>query len=153
MRVIGSSGENLGVLTKQEALSKAKEEGLDLVLISPKQETPVAKIVDWSKFKYVQKKKQKKQGKSVEVKEWWFKPNIEPHDINNKLNNIEKYLKKGGKVKVTIKYKRKALYSDMQDTMNKVMEMSSEFSEPVSEINKEGRNLSVFLKYKKNEKK
>lgn len=139
----------LGVMSKDEALMKARNQGLDLVVIAKNAETPVAKIVDWSKFKYTQKKKTKNQTKSVELKEWWFKPKIEDHDILTKLKNVKKYLKKGGKAKITIKFKRRTNYEDMYNTLNRVIELSDEFSEPASEINKEGRNLSVFLKFKK----
>ncbi|MCA9387019.1 translation initiation factor IF-3 [Candidatus Dojkabacteria bacterium] len=147
--VIDSTGENIGTISREEALEKARVNGLDLVIIAKNQEIPVAKIVDWSKFKYLQKKKQKNQTKSVEIKEWWFKPKIEDHDILNKLRFVKKYLKKGGKVKITVKFIRRAQYDDMRDTLNRVIELSSDFSEPASEINREGRNLSIFLKYKK----
>ncbi len=70
----------------------------------------------------------------------------------NKLKNIEKYLKKGGKAKVTVKFMRRADYNDMKETLEKVTALSSEFSEPASEVNREGRNLSIFLKYKKKPK-
>ncbi len=150
--MIKSDGEVLGVISKEEALSKAREAGLDLVVIAKNHDIPVAKIIDWSKFKYLQKKKTKNQTKSVELKEWWFKPKIEDHDIQNKLNNVEKYLKKGGKAKITVKYVRRADFEDMKETLRRIIEMADNFSEPMSEINKEGRNFSIFLKYKKQSK-
>ena len=151
MRVISDEGENFGVLSKFDALALAKERDLDLVLISPIGETPTAKILDWSKFKYLQSKKVKKQTKALETKEWWFKPKIESHDIDVKLAQVEKYIKKGGKAKLTIKYKNRTSYEDMKETMERVVNTSSIFSEPVSEVAKAGKNLTVIVKYKKNE--
>lgn len=152
LRVIGAEGENVGVITRSEALTMAREAELDLVLISPNEDIPVAKIIDWSKFKYNQSKKLKGHTKSVTIKEWQFKPKIEERDIDVKLKQALKYLKKGNKIKFTVKYKRRTTPQDVYDTMNKVLEMAEPFTEKVSDLNREGRNLSIFLKYKKNEK-
>lgn len=149
VRLISETGENLGVLKTEDALELARSKELDLVLISPNLEVPIAKIADWSKLKYLKQKKDKNKGKSVTVKEWWFKAKIEQHDINNKLNQVEKFLKKGGKVKITIKMVKRATYEQMYETLNKVLELSEVFAEKASDINREGRNISVFLKYKK----
>lgn len=148
MRVIGVDGENLGTLSKKDALDIAREAGLDLVLLSPNQKIPVAKILDWSKFKYLQSKKDKNKGKSVTVKEWWFKPKIEEHDINVKLDQVEKFLKKGGKVKITVRSIRRSTREQMYQTLDTILEKSDEFAERASDIAKEGRNLSIFLKNK-----
>lgn len=145
MRVIDGKGENLGVLTKEEALEKAKERGLDLVLLSPNQKVPVAKILDWSKFKYLQSKKDKNKGKSVTVKEWWFKPKIEEHDIDVKLSQVEKFLKKGGKVKITIRSIRRSTREQMYSTMDTILEKVEAYAEKASEVTREGRNISIFL--------
>ncbi len=147
VRLIDQEGNNVGVIDTRKALEMAREAEMDLVLISKGADVPVAKIIDWAKFKYLKNKKTK--SKQITSKEWWFKPNIEEHDIQNKLNNIKKFLKKGGKAKVTVRFAKRATFEGMRDTLNKILELSSEFSEPESEINKEGRNLSIFLKNKK----
>ncbi len=149
VRVIDSNGENLGVMDTRDAVELARSKQLDLVLISPNEEVPVAKITDWSKFKYQLSKKSKQKGKSASVKEWWFKPKIAEHDIMNKLNNLQKHLDKGGKAKVTIRFMRRALPDDMYTTLNKVLSLSEGFSDKASEVLREGRNLSVFLTKKK----
>lgn len=153
MRLIDDEGENLGVFSKKDALIKAGEEGLDLVLISPVGDIPTAKILDWSKFKYTQSKKQKKQTKALEIKEWWYKPNIENHDIEVKHRQVKKYVKKGGKAKLTVKYKRRTSYEDMHSTMQRVVELAEPFTEAISEVAKSGKNLSIIVKYKQDEQK
>lgn len=153
VRVITDDEDNIGVIDTSKAMEMAREKGLDLVLLSPNQEIPVAKFLDYSKFKYEQSKKHKnKKGTQNKTKEWWFKPKIHDHDIKVKLNQVEAHLKKGGTAKATVKYMRRASYFDMNSTMDSVLELSSEFAEPMAEVTKEGRNLSVLLKYKKNEK-
>jgi translation initiation factor IF-3 len=151
--VIDDIGNNLGELSKAEALNLAKEKGLDLVLISKSPEGDVAKIIDFAKFKYLQSKKSKNKGKTVTLKEWQFKPKIEEFHAGLKLKKVKEYLSKGGKVKITVRSVRGTNYEDMKETMEKIIEMSSSFSVTDTPINKEGRNISVFLKYKKNEKK
>jgi len=149
LRVIDNEGENLGVISKEEALQIARDQGLDLVLISPNDEIPVAKIIDWSKFKYLKSKKSKNKGKSVTIKEWWFNPNIEDRDIEYKLNNVKKFIEKGGKVKITIKPKKRVGLELMYETLNRIIAKSEEFADKASDINREGRNISIFLKNKK----
>jgi translation initiation factor IF-3 len=149
VRVIASNGENIGVLNTAEAIAQARAEEKDLVIISKGEQIPVAKIIDFSKFKYIQNKKKKNKGKSTVVKEWQFKPKIQEFDILNKLKHVREYLAKGAKIKVTVKSIKRSSYEEMNETMNKVLELSKDFAEKASEINKEGRNLSVFLKYKK----
>lgn len=134
----------------EEALNLAKESDMDLVVISKGGNDTVAKIIDFSKFKYIQNKKKKGSSKSSVVKEWWFKPKIEDHDINIKLKKAKTYLEKGAKVKITVRSIRRTTRDDMYNTLERVLELSKEFAEKASDINKEGRNLSVFLKYKKN---
>lgn len=149
MRIIDHTGENAGVMSKTEALALAKENDLDLVLISPNAEVPVARIIEWSKFKYTQSKKQKASSTgSSKTKEWWFKPHIEINDIETKLSQVEKFLKKGGRAKLTIKYKRRASMEQMEEAMKKVVELSEEFAELVGEVKKEGRNIVAYVKMK-----
>lgn len=142
-------GASLGVLTKEEALKIAGDRGLDLVLLSPNANPPVAKIVDWSKFKYDQTKKKKQSASGTsKTKEWWFKPNIQAGDIEVKINNIVKFLKKGGTAKMTIKYQRRVTRDIMIEAMNRVLALSAEKLEPISEVKNEGQNLCVYVKLK-----
>ena len=127
VQVITSSGENLGILNTNEAIAKAKEEGLDLIEISPNAKPPVCKIIDMGKFKYdAQKKanKAKKKQKKVELKEIKLRPVTEIHDYNFKLKNAQKFLTKGDKVKFTIKFKGRELqHSNLgHDLMKKIQE-------------------------------
>ncbi len=112
VQVISSNGENLGVLTLSEAIRKAKNEGLDLIEISPNVKPPVCKIMDMGKYKYdAQKKanKAKKKQKKIELKEIKLRPVTEVHDYTFKIKNAQKFLSKGDKVKFTIKFKGREL--------------------------------------------
>ena len=108
VQVINSDGENLGVLNLQEAISKAKDENLDLIEIAPNARPPVCKIMDMGKYKYdAQKKlnKAKKKQKKIELKEIKLRPVTEVHDYTFKIKNAQKFLSKGDKVKFTIRFK------------------------------------------------
>ena len=112
VQVISSNGENLGVLTLSEAIRKAKNEGLDLIEISPNVKPPVCKIMDMGKYKYdAQKKanKAKKKQKKIELKEIKLRPVTEVHDYTFKIKNAQKFLSKGDKVKFTIRFKGREL--------------------------------------------
>ena len=127
VQVIASTGENLGILNTGEAITRAKEEGLDLIEIAPNAKPPVCKIIDMGKFKYdAQKKanKAKKKQKKIELKEIKLRPVTETHDYNFKLKNAQKFLSKGDKVKFTIRFKGRELqHSNLgHDLMNKIQE-------------------------------
>jgi len=112
VQVITNNGDNLGILNTNEAISKAKEEGLDLIEIAPKARPPVCKIMDMGKYKYdAQKKanKAKKKQKKIELKEIKLRPVTEVHDYTFKIKNAQKFLIKGDKVKFTIKFKGREL--------------------------------------------
>ena len=112
VQVISSNGENLGILNTNEAISIAKEEGLDLIEISPNAKPPVCKIMDMGKFKYdAQKKanKAKKKQKKIELKEIKLRPVTEIHDYKFKIKNAQKFILKGDKVKFTIRFKGREL--------------------------------------------
>ena len=112
VQVISSNGENLGILNTNEAISIAKEEGLDLIEISPNAKPPVCKIMDMGKFKYdAQKKanKAKKKQKKIDLKEIKLRPVTEVHDYSFKIKNAQKFLSKGDKVKFTIRFKGREL--------------------------------------------
>ena len=108
VQVIGSDGKNLGTLATQEAINIAKEEGLDLIEISPNANPPLCKIIDIGKYKYdLQKKanKAKKKQKIINLKEIKLRPVTETHDYNFKIKNAKKFLAKGDKVKFTVQFK------------------------------------------------
>ena len=112
VQVIGSSGENLGILNTQEAINKAKNEGLDLIEIAPNTKPPVCKIMDMGKFKYDAQKKAnlaKKKQKIVLLKEIKMRPVTETHDYDFKVKNAKKFIAKGDKVKFTIRFKGREL--------------------------------------------
>ena len=112
VQVISSDGENLGILNLNEAINKAKNEGLDLIEIAPNAKPPVCKIMDMGKYKYdAQKKanKAKKKQKKIELKEIKLRPVTEFHDYTFKIKNAQKFLSKGDKVKFTIKFKGREL--------------------------------------------
>ena len=112
VQVINSDGENLGVLNLQEAISKAKDENLDLIEIAPNAKPPVCKIMDMGKYKYdAQKKanKAKKKQKKIDLKEIKLRPVTEVHDYTFKIKNAQKFLSKGDKVKFTIRFKGREL--------------------------------------------
>tara|TARA_S200000501_G_scaffold184401_1_gene173626 strand:- start:241 stop:786 length:546 start_codon:yes stop_codon:yes gene_type:complete len=112
IQVISSSGENLGIINTNQAISMAKEEGLDLIEIAPNAKPPVCKIMDMGKYKYdAQKKanKAKKKQKNIELKEIKLRPVTEVHDYTFKIKNAQKFLSKGDKVKFTIRFKGREL--------------------------------------------
>ena len=127
VQVIASNGENLGILSTNKAISMAKEEGLDLIEISPNAKPPVCKIIDMGKYKYdAQKKanKAKKKQKIVLLKEIKLRPVTETHDYDFKVKNAKKFISKGDKVKFTIRFKGRELqHSHLgNELMNKIKE-------------------------------
>lgn len=117
LRVITEDGQQLGILTLRDALAKAEEAGLDLIEIAPTAKPPVAKIIDYGKFRYLQQKKEKDSKKSqvqIKVKEIKFKPNIDTHDFQTKINHARDFLLKGNKVRVTCVFRgRELLHLDL----------------------------------------
>ncbi len=112
VQVITNDGENLGIISINEAVSRAKNEGLDLIEIAPNAKPPVCKIMDMGKYKYDQQKKAnkaKKKQKKIELKEIKLRPVTEVHDYTFKIKNAQKFLSKGDKVKFTIKFKGREL--------------------------------------------
>jgi len=127
VQVIASTGENLGIISTNKAISMAKEEGLDLIEIAPNAKPPVCKIIDMGKYKYdAQKKanKAKKKQKIILLKEIKLRPVKEAHDYNFKLKNAQKFLSKGDKVKFTIRFKgRELMHSKLgNDLMDRIQE-------------------------------
>ena len=125
VQVIGSDGDNIGILNTNEAISMAKEQGLDLIEIAPNAKPPVCKIIDMGKFKYDAQKKAnvaKKKQKIVALKEIKMRPVTETHDYDFKVKNAKKFIGKGDKVKFTIRFKGRELqHSHLgRELMNKI---------------------------------
>jgi translation initiation factor IF-3 len=154
VRLIGEDGEQLGIVSSQEALRLAREANLDLVKIAPTAKPPVCKIIDYGKFKYEQtrrEKEAKKKQKVTEVKEIRFSPNIDDNDLKTKANMARKFLVKGDKVKVTLRFRGR----EMAHTGSSRVILDNFFAllEDVAVIEKyprlEGRNMTMFLSEKR----
>jgi translation initiation factor IF-3 len=155
LRVISEDGNQLGIMSKNEALDKAEEAGLDLVCISPKADPPVAKILDYGKYRYEQQKREKeakKKQKQTHVKEIRLSVFIEEHDIMTKAKNAGKFLKEGDKVKVNLRFRgRERQYTDRgQEVMAKFAEHISDIANVEKAPKFEGRDLNMVLAPKSN---
>ena len=150
VQVITNDGDNLGILNTNEAISKAKEEGLDLIEIAPKARPPVCKIMDMGKFKYdAQKKanKAKKKQKKIELKEIKLRPVTEVHDYTFKIKNAQKFLSKGDKVKFTIKFKGRELqHSHLgNELMNKIKQDMQEIGRVELQPKFDGKQMIMVI--------
>lgn len=150
VRLIGSDGEQLGVMSSAQALKIADEAGLDLVKISPKAVPPVCKVMDYGKFRFEQLKKEKeakKNQKVVEVKEIRMSPSIDTNDFNTKVKNAQKFLKDGNRVKVTVRFRgREMAHTSLGEQLLKQFGTDCDEVATVAKGAKlEGRNMSMFL--------
>ena len=150
VQVIASDGENLGVLNTNEAISMAKNQGLDLIEIAPNANPPVCKIMDMGKYKYDLQKKAnqaKKKQKTVSLKEIKLRPGTETHDYNFKIKNAKKFITKGNKVKFTVKFKgREMQHTDLgKDLMNKIIEETKDVAKIESKPKFEGRQMVMII--------
>ena len=156
VRVVGANGEQLGVMPIREAMRYAEEAELDLVKIAPTAKPPVCKIVDYGKFKYEQIRKEKearKKQKTVELKEIRMSPNIDTNDLATKTNAARKFLSKGNKVKVTLRFRGREM-AHMNEHKHRLDDFAATLSD-ISNIEKapkvEGRTISLVLSPKKNQ--
>ena len=154
VRVIGSDGEMIGVLSRDEALRMAEEEGLDLVEIQPNADPPVCKIMDFGKFKFELQKKAneaKKKTKQVEIKEVKFRPVTDVGDYQIKLRNMLRFLEEGDKVKVTIRFRgREMSHQDLgQNLARRIQEDVGENGQVESFPRLEGRQMVMMIGPKK----
>ncbi len=154
VRLVGDNIENQGVVDLRDALKLADELELDLVEISPKAEPPVCKIIDYSKFLYQQKKKQKEiKAKTVKVviKEIRFGPNTDEHDFNFKLKHAEKFLKEGAKVKAFVFFKgRSILFKEQGEILLLKLATSLEEIGNVEQLPRlEGKRMTMYISPKK----
>ena len=150
VRVIGSDGEMIGVLSRDEALAKAEEEGLDLVEIQPNADPPVCRIMDFGKFKFEAQKKAnaaKKKQKQVEIKEVKFRPTTDEGDYQIKLRNMRRFLEEGDKVKVTIRFRGREM-SHQELGMAKTQRIEADLGDEVvieQRPRQEGRLLVMMI--------
>ncbi|WP_313395049.1 translation initiation factor IF-3 [Clostridioides difficile] len=154
IRVLSPTGEQLGVMPTKEAQAMANSKNLDLVQISPNANPPVCKIMDYGKFRYEQARKEKeakKKQKTIVVKEVSLRPGIEQNDLNTKANNAIKFLKKGDKVKVELRFRGRELgHKDIgKEVMLKFLDIIKEFGEPTKAPAFEGNNMVVIIDPKK----
>lgn len=153
VRVVGEEGEQLGVLQTIDAMKKAEEAGLDLVEVAPTAVPPVCRIMDYSKFKYEQEKREKearKKQKIVHLKEIRLSPKIGEHDYQFKLRNLEDFLKRGDKVKVTMMFKgREMAHVDLgRKILDRLASDISQVGEIEEPARQEGRFINMVIRAK-----
>ena len=154
IRLIGEHGEQLGIMSARDAMKIAEEAELDLVKIAPTAKPPVCKIVDYSKYKYEmarREKEAKKKQKTVEVKEIRLTPNIDTNDLNTKMNAARKFISKGDRVKITLRFRGREMAH-----MSASKHILDDFAENLSDIatvekapKVEGRSMTMFLTVKR----
>lgn len=154
VRVIGENGEQLGVMPIREAMALAEEAGVDLIKIVPTAKPPVCKIADYGKYRYEQarrEKEAKKKQKVIEIKEIRLSPNIDTNDLNTKIGAARKFLGKGDKVKVSLRFRGREMAH-----MNNSKHILDDFAESLSDIavvekppKVEGRSMTMFLTEKR----
>ena len=154
IRVIGADGAQLGIMSASEANALADEQGLDLVKISPNAVPPVCKIMDYSKFCFDQKKREKearKNQKVVEIKEIRMSPSIDTNDFNTKAKNAQKFLKEGNRVKVSVRFRgREMAHTNLgEKLLMDFAEACSETANMEKNPKLEGRFMAMFLTPKK----
>lgn len=152
--MIGENGEQLGIMSSREALQLAEEAGVDLVKIAPTAKPPVCKIVDYGKFRYEQARKEKeakKKQKVIDVKEIRLSPNIDTNDLNTKVNAAKKFLQKGDRVKVTLRFRGREM-AHMASSKHILGDFAQALAD-VSVVEKapkvEGRSMTMFLTEKR----
>ncbi len=150
IRLIEADGSNRGVVSRDEALSRAEEVGLDLVEISPNTEPPVCKILDYGKLKYEQQKKKaeaRKKQKTIDVKEVKMRPGIDVHDYDVKMRNMRRFLEEGDKVKVTMRFRgREMMHQDLgMKVLERVLDDLGELAKVEQMAKLEGRQMTMVV--------
>ena len=154
IRLIGEGGEQLGIMSARDAMKLAREANLDLVKIAPTAKPPVCKIIDYGKYRYElarKEKEAKKKQKTVEVKEVRISPNIDTNDLNTKVNNAKKFIAKGNKVKVTLRFRGREMAHMQQSKhiLDDFAEMLAEVAVVEKPAKLEGRSMSMVLTEKR----
>lgn len=150
VRLIGENGEQLGILSSEQALEIAEERGLDLVKISPQAVPPVCKLMNYGKFRFEQSKREKEAKKNqhtVEIKEIRMSPGIDVGDFNTKLKNAQKFLSEGNRVKVSVRFRgREMAHTEIgKDLLDQFAEKCTDMANLEKNAKLEGRNMSIFL--------
>ena len=150
VRVVDAEGKQAGILSIEEALNLAEEEGMDLIEVSPHADPPVCRLMDYGKYKYQQSKRQheaKKHQKVVHLKEIKLRPKTEEHDLQFKLNNTLRFLDEGNKVKVTVMFRgREMTHRDIGlSLLEKFQELIGEKAVIEQPLKEEGRSITLIL--------
>ena len=154
IRLVGEDGEQLGIMSAKDALKMAKEAGLDLVKIAPTAKPPVCKIVDYGKYRYEQarrEKEAKKKQKVTEVKEIHLSPNIDVNDLTTKANQARKFVEKGNKVKVALRFRGREMahMATGKEVLDTFFEKVSDVAVVEKPAKLEGRNMIMVLAEKR----
>lgn len=154
LRLIGKDGEQIGVVSREEAFRMAEQAELDLVLVSPNAKPPVARIVDYGKLRYEQQKREKEQRKNqktVNVKEIRLSPTIDDHDFNTKLRQARGFIEDEDKVKVSIRFRGRAItHKDIgREVLNRFAEGMKDVADLQSNAKMEGRSMFMMMQPKK----
>ena len=154
IRLIGEDGQQLGIMSSREAMKIAREAELDLVKIAPQAKPPVCKIIDYGKYRYElarKEKEAKKKQKTIEVKEVRLSPNIDSNDLNTKIASARKFIEKGNKVKVTLRFRGREM-AHVQSSRHILYEFAKAL-EDIALVDKpakmEGRSMAMFLTEKR----
>lgn len=160
IRVIGPDGEQMGILSRNDALEKSRELGLDLVEVAPNADPPVCKVMDYGKFRYQQQKRAheaKKKQTVIQLKEVKIRPKIDEHDFQFKLNHVRRFLEGGDKAKISVVFRgREIVHKDLgKKLLERFIEEIQDIGELESTPKMEGRNMMIVLvaKSQKNDKK
>lgn len=148
VRVIDNDGEQVGVLSTREALELARSRGLDLVEIAPHADPPVCKILDYNKYKYQQKKRERKRRKpAADLKELRFTTKIQQHDLETKLRKIRQFLEQGHKVRVSVIFRgREIVHRDRgQALLDQLVEATADLAKVDDNVKPRGRTLQLIL--------
>ena len=154
IRLIGEDGQQLGIMSSREAMKIAREAELDLVKIAPQAKPPVCKIIDYGKYRYElarKEKEAKKKQKTIEVKEVRLSPNIYSNDLNTKIASARKFIEKGNKVKVTLRFRGREM-AHVQSSRH-ILDEFAKALEDIALVDKpakmEGRSMAMFLTEKR----
>lgn len=154
LRLIGKDGEQIGVVSRNEALNIAEQAELDLVLVSPNAKPPVARVIDYGKYRYEQQKREKEQRKNqktISVKEIRLSPTIDDHDFNTKLRQARGFIEDEDKVKVSVRFRGRAItHKDIgRDVLDRFAEGMNDIADIQTSAKMEGRNMFMMLQPKK----
>ena len=154
VRLIGEDGQQLGIMSSREAMKLAREAELDLVKIAPQAKPPVCKIIYYGKYRYElarKEKEAKKKQKTIEVKEVRLSPNIDSNDLNTKIASARKFIEKGNKVKVTLRFRGREM-AHVQSSRH-ILDEFAKALEDIALVDKpakmEGRSMAMFLTEKR----